>query len=609
MQHQKLAPGLMFALRAYEGATHEWERRSALAPHARLLGLPTIAPSLAPARPPVAPLAGAARAPLLSSPLEPRVVVFLHVRGEKRHLKAATRKLITVNQDSGKIRTAYVPLDALGPLSEDPAVLAIRPARYLRPNLDVALPRVNIPSFRTASGLTGKGVVVGIVDSGIDPNHPAFAGRILRIWDQTLPTAGGGVAEGAYGVELAGALMGASRDTNGHGTHVAGIAAGADATFGGVSPEADLIVVKTDFLDAHISDGIRYIFRVAGELNRPAVVNLSLGGHSDAHDGTDSLSQIIDSESGPGRIVCCAAGNEGDVNIHAQLAVAATGLATARFLVPNGSVGVAELNGWYTGAATLEVSVRTPGGFVTNFQPVLATGLFTRNYSLPDAEVSVATPGPNPDNGDHQFLLQIRGIGGAQVTGGVWQLRLRGPGVTAPVTVDVWSLDDHESSQVVFTGTSAQPTMKIGSPGVAAAAVTVASFTTSKVSWTDVDGNKRAVGLAPDALSGFSSPGPTRTGQPKPDVTAPGAMIVSAFSGDSSPQRAMIIDSIHVVEAGTSMATPVIAGLTALLLQRNKTLDPLGLKALLASHSTIPGKPAGATDFQWGAGLIDASGL
>src|SRR5262249_43731515 len=202
-----------------------------------------------------------------------------------------------------------------------------------------------------------------------DPQHPAFTGRILRTWDQTLPTAGGGVAEGAYGVELTGAMIGTSRDTHGHGTHVAGIAAGVDPTFGGVAPAASLLVVKTDFLDAHIAGGVRYIFRVAGERNRAAVVNLSLGGHSDAHDGTDSLSQIIDAESGPGRIVCCAAGNEGHDNIHAQDAVAAAGLSTVRFMVPMGTVGVAELNGWYTGSATLEVAVRSPGGFVTHLQP------------------------------------------------------------------------------------------------------------------------------------------------------------------------------------------------------------------------------------------------
>jgi hypothetical protein len=61
-------------------------------------------------------------------------------------------------------------------------------------------------------------------------------------------------------------------------------------------PEANFVMVKTDFMDAHIADAIRYIFCIASELNRPAVVNLSLGGHADAHDGTDSLSQIIDGE-------------------------------------------------------------------------------------------------------------------------------------------------------------------------------------------------------------------------------------------------------------------------------------------------------------------------
>lgn len=77
--------------------------------------------------------------------------------------------------------------------------------------------------------------------------------------------------------------------------------------------------MKSDLLDAHIADGVRYAFRLADERGRPAVVNLSLSGHADAHDGTDPLSQIIDAESGPGRLVCCAAGNEGDESIHAAL--------------------------------------------------------------------------------------------------------------------------------------------------------------------------------------------------------------------------------------------------------------------------------------------------
>src|SRR5205814_1532030 len=98
---------------------------------------------------------------------------------------------------------------------------------------------------------------------------------------------------------------------------------------------------------------------------RPAVVNLSLGGHFDAHDGTDPLSQVIDSESGPGRIVCCAAGNEGNDNIHAVVDVPAGGQVAPRFRVPTNGVGIAELNARYPGATGLEAAVQSPGGFIT----------------------------------------------------------------------------------------------------------------------------------------------------------------------------------------------------------------------------------------------------
>jgi len=182
--------------------------------------------------------------------------------------------------------------------------------------MDVALGKVHLPTFRNDSGLSGQGVLLGVIDTGIDPNHPDFQGRILRVWDQTLP--GPGVQEGGYGVELTGPFLSVSRDTVGHGTHVAGIATGTGAIFGGVVPQAELVIVKTSFQTAHIADAVRYIHRIARELGRPVVMNLSLGGHADAHDGSDPLSEIIDSESGPGCIICCAAGNEGNDDIHAQ---------------------------------------------------------------------------------------------------------------------------------------------------------------------------------------------------------------------------------------------------------------------------------------------------
>lgn len=573
---EKIAPSLLVTLRDYQD-----EGRLGLLRHTRNIGLAAAIGKLKP----------------------PRTVVFL-LCDEQAELGNLSQYGIRVNQPAGRVRTAFLPLESLGPLSEEPAVERIIPSRYLRLRMDVAPSKVNLPEFKNKTGLTGKNVIIGVVDTGIDPKHPAFQGRILRIWDQTLP--GPGVKEGDYGAEFTGEQLTISRDTIGHGTHVAGIAAGADETYDGVAPEAQLLIVNSDLQDAHIADAIRYIFRVANELDCPAVVNLSLGGHFDAHDGSDPLSQIIDAESGPGRIVCCAAGNEGNDNIHAQTIVS-RGMRTLRFRVPDNAVGFALLNGWYPGDNSFEVSIRTPGGFVTPFQGVISNGNPAQEYALADARIQIVTPGPDPSNGDHNFFVQLLGAGGGRVRGGVWQLRVRNSNTsTTEGRLDVWTLDDQ--SAVFFTGTSVQDSVKIGSPGAAVSAVTVASYTT-KVQWTDIDGTVREVGLKLDDISDFSSEGPLRNGDQKPDVAAPGAMIASALSADSTTSRAEMVNLKYVVNAGTSMATPFLAGIVALLLERDPQLTPEGVKALLRNSSLIPGQPVGTFDKKWGFGLIDAAKL
>lgn len=577
MQYEKIGPELMVALENYRE-----EGRAGLTRHVRSLGVVPSVDSLKP----------------------PRVVVFVQC-DEQARLDHLAQYGIRVNQTRGKVRTAFLPLESVDLLSDDPMIERIIPSRYLKLRMDVAPVKVNLPVFRNTHQLNGKGVIIGVVDTGIDPNHPAFLGRVLHIWDQTLP--GPGVPEGGYGVELTGAQLTVSRDAHGHGTHVAGIAAGADTTFGGVAPGADLVIVKSDLQDAHIADGIRYIFRVAKDLGCAAVVNLSLGGHYDAHDGTDSLSQIINMESGAGRIVCCAAGNEGNDNIHAQVTVPPRTWRTIRFRVPTNTVGVALLNGWYPGTSSFEISIRTPGRFVTPFQSVIPTGSPLRTYFLPDARVRMVTPGPDPVNGDHNFFVEITNPPRFPVKGGIWQLQIRNTSSNGG-RLDVWALDDQPSPEVVFSGRSIQDLLKIGSPGAAASAITIASYTT-KDQWTDMDGNLRSVGLALDDISDFSSEGPLRNGVQKPDVAAPGAMIVSALSADSVPLRADIINMNYVVMAGTSMATPFITGIVALLLERNPTLDPHGVKALLHANSFIPGQMAGTFDTKWGFGLINALNL
>ncbi|MFK0733352.1 MAG: S8 family peptidase [Gloeotrichia echinulata GP01] len=575
MRHEKLSPGLLLAYQNYES-----EGEEALTSHRRSLGL--IPPKS------------------VVKPTKSVVFIYCDSDADLSHLE---QQGIQVNQNSGTVRTAFLPLEGLDALSEDNIIQRIKPSRKLQLRMDIAAQKVQLPDFQNKTGLTGQGVVIGIVDSGIDAKHPAFEGRIRHIWDQTLP--GPGVKEGNYGAEFTGAQLTVSQDTHGHGTHVAGIAAGADATYGGVAPEAELVIVKSDMQDAHIADGVRYIFRIASELGRPAVVNLSLGGHADAHDGTDSLSRIIDAQSGPGRIVCCAAGNEGNDNIHGQANIVANSTGSMRFNVPLNQVSIVWLNGWYSSDSELEVSLRSPNNFVTPYQKIIAGGNPTLNYQLPDARVQIVTPGPDKGNGDHNFFVQIRGNGPSPVMGGIWQLRVRNVSGT-DTRLDVWTLEDRSS--VLFTGTSIKDSVKIGSPGAASSAVTVAAYTT-RAKYTDIDGEEREIGMELDTISEFSSEGPLRNDAQKPDIAAPGAMIISTLSADAGFGRSSMINSKFVADAGTSMATPFVTGLVALLLQRDPKLDPAAVKYLLRKNSSIPGQPPGTFDNKWGYGVINTANL
>ena len=514
---------------------------------------------------------------------------------------------------TGYSRTALLSLDGLDALSEHANVRLISPSIQMRPLNDIAAQKTALPAFKTSSGTTGRGVVVGIVDSGIDSAHPAFASRIHSIWDQTITGPGWGTTN--YGTVLTGSTLIVSRDTNGHGTHVAGTAAGDDTLFGGVAPEATIVAVKTNFLNAGIGDGIRYVFNVAEELGSPAVVNLSLGGHFDAHDGSDDLSVLIGDRSGAGRVVVAAAGNEGGDDIHGA-AVIAPGQTTVLELAvpPNSQPGAAAfvvLNGWYGAAGTCEVSIVTSSGDTTPFQPVITTGSPSRTHAFSNATVRVTTPPATASaNGEHNVLVELTpGPFGSAVQGGTWKLRVRNTGGT-PVRFDVWSLVPAVSLDARFLPPAKSDDMKIGSPGSAGAVITVAAYT-SRNKWTDASGAARAVGLTIDTIADFSSPGPLRTGARKPDVTAPGAMIVSCLSSATTPpvKPSNIISPLFRVNAGTSMACPYITGLVALLLQRDPTLDPAAVKALLKSNSAVPGAAAGAFDPKWGFGLIDASGL
>jgi subtilisin family serine protease len=511
---------------------------------------------------------------------------------------------VKLGQGAGTVKTALVRADQLFQVAASDEVERMSAPRLLRPLLDVAAPLVGAPKFRAKHKVSGKDVIVGIVDSGIDVLHPGLAGRVLALWDQVIPGQGPGPGFSPFGTVLTGPAMAVSSDVHGHGTHVAGIAAGNGQHFDGIATGAHYLIVKTNFQNTAIVEGVRWIFAEAQKLGRPCVINLSLGGHFDSHDGQDDMSVAIADECGPGRLVVAAAGNEGGEPIHThQLLTAAHPARLGIQVKPRLSPAAAPyflVNGWYGGAGECEVRAVSSTGATTPWQGLIATDPAARSYVLANDRVLIATPDMLAPNGDRQFLVEVQSQTGA-VQGGIWKVEVRQK-IGNAGDLHAWLLLDPERPDSAGFTAPADDHL-IGSPGACLDVITVASYT-CRNNWVDLSGAPQAVGLTPDSISEFSSPGPLRGGVLKPDVTAPGAMIASCLALNSIVEKQNVIAERYRMMAGTSMASPVVAGLLALLLESAPNTTPQQAKDWLRKNCKIPNNAANTHDIKWGYGLV-----
>ena len=509
----------------------------------------------------------------------------------------------------GHLATATVPLSRLPRLAEHPGVLRIWASRPLEPLLDRSVPEIGAPALWYGTpGTTGQGVVLGIVDSGVDVLHPAFrtetgGSRLLFYWDQTSPGMGwfppfwgDEPGEGLYGRvyerrDLEAALRAGTNpapDALGHGTHVAGIAAGGSALgLPGVAPGADLVVVKTNFYEDSVLDGIRFVLEAARYLGRPAVVNLSLGGHAGSHDGRSPLERAVDLlAQTPGALIVCAAGNEGQSRIHVGGEIRSP---TTWTVVP--SAASLTVRFWYDDPARFIVTVRAPTGEALTVLPGQSRSMATSSGLVwLDNTLSPLVQEPR------QVFLTLSGA----AREAQWRVTFE---PVFPGRVDGWI----ESAKMgYFLEGDGERT--IAEPGNALSVITVGAYVT-RTSWISQAGEQRAEGYALWALAPFSSRGPTRDGRLKPELAAPGAWIASALSSAAAPSSWYVLpDGKHMVLAGTSMAAPHVAGACALLLSLRPDLTRTEVLAALQRGARADTHVGTAPNAAWGWGKLDLPG-
>lgn len=603
----------------------------------------------------------------------------IHALIKVREPTQAIRNLgVELRTSAGDVYTSVIPVSSLNLLANLEEVLRIESAQRVAPALDTSIPEILADRVwdryvdSIGESITGKGVILGIVDSGVDINHESFRDengvtRIRWIWDMSdssgLPPEGflcgdppGSILCGGTECTPDDLLNNSCIETDdehgGHGTHVLGIAAGRGTPGGlyrGVAYDTDLIVVKLGVWNTNeILEGVNYIFTRAAEEGKPAVVNLSLSAFRGARDGSSLLEQYLDALAGPGRVIVAAAGNNGTDAYHSKVYVSAPQgeseeIVTTVFSIPSyGNTWVdgsmVHIEGWYSvgqGVLTDRVSIQLKSPPHETVSPYL----FPKNsktYPEQDTwlefgqavfEKDTATGADGTVVMDHRgqvlgedggqvlargFVIEIRGTETVwtPLIDGLWSLRLKGQNLSkSTLKVDVWIDPLSTVSGNAPTFMSPDYYTTITPPSTADKVICVGSFS-NKCEWRDLDGREwewtdRCVPPDKGAINAvyneFSGKGPRRDGLRKPELIAPGQGVVSALSTDVVlPDYSRIVLEGYQIGSGTSMASPHVAGVVALMLQADSDLEPTEVIDHL--------RQAGGADWdgKWGWGRLDA---
>lgn len=450
--------------------------------------------------------------------------------------------------------------------------------------------------------LTGNGVLVGFVDSGIDLTHPDFQdsngnSRVLFLWDQTRdedPPDGYLFGTEYNNDQINEALRAGktlSKDESGHGTAAAGIACGngnaSKGRYRGIAPEAELIVVKMRKnkglypRTTELISGIDYCIRKALKFNRPLVLNISFGNNYGSHTG-NSLSELyLNRVSLLGRIsIIAASGNEGASPIHSLGFLDQT--VNVDFSISERQTSL-NMQLWKDYADDVRIRLRAPYG--TEY--TLSDKFGTNMEVLDQTQIAFYNSAPSPFQRLQEYYFEFFPIADSfYLTSGVWSLIIE-PISIKNGTFEMW-LPAASSLNGATRFLSPDPYNTLTVPSSANSVITVGAYDAKTNTPADFSG--RGAASMPNLLT-------------KPDLVAPGvSVIVPSFPGG------------YQTVSGTSFAAPFVTGSAALLMEwgivkrNNLFLYGEQLKAwLIAGAKELPGYPTPNPRTGWGALCLEAA--
>lgn len=490
----------------------------------------------------------------------------------------------------------------------------------------------------------GNGVLIGMIDSGIDVDHPDFKDstgqtRVKWLWDMNLPNAANTPQPFGYGQEWSAAQIDSGlssahtgEDQFGHGTYTAGIAAGngsAVGRFTGVAPESDLIVVGFNFSAfdtvSRMAHAVDYIFNKAQQLGKPCVINASLGDYFGSHDGLDLQSQYISNllNQQNGRVFVQACG---DIGVNYPFHVGRNSVAgdtVFTWIKRNPGTGVAYMQLFADTADLRNVSFSIGADKVTPYYEFRGQTSFTDIFpSLNNLVVQDLYNGFDRIGNIMLYTSQSDGVYLHEVyitpdsTDYYWRLTSTGNG-----RFDSWNFDynispippDSVFPDIIHYFPPDTTQSIVGGPNCLDNVISVANYTNTDRHY-DVDTILRITpGDLPRQIATNSGRGPTRTGLLKPEIAGPGNHIISTgvltlIPGLLSGQRHKVAEGgYHITGGGTSASAPVVAGIAALYMEQNPGVGWMEVKNAIINCAYTDSLMWGPyPNNAWGYGKVSA---